>query len=100
MAEKGAWARIRKTVLESGSRADRLPPETAATPFVMWVKGSLEAAGEIGDTVTVITKSGRCESGELVAIDHSYELGYGTHVDPLRRIGDGARAVLSAGGGA
>jgi hypothetical protein len=94
MAEKGAWARIKKTVLESGQRADRLPEETRRVPFVMWVKGSLVEAGGVGDTVTVLTKSGRLESGELVEIDPVYELNYGGYVEQLRGIGDGAREIL------
>ncbi|MCL2557775.1 MAG: 2-amino-4-oxopentanoate thiolase subunit OrtA [Treponema sp.] len=94
MAEKGAWARIKKTVLQSGERADRLPEETRGVPFVMWVKGSLVAPGEIGEEVTVLTKSGRLESGELVEINPFYNIGYGEHVEQLRRIGDDAREIL------
>jgi len=97
MAEKGAWVRIKKTVLESGARADRLPEETRGVPFVMWVKGSLTEAGQTGETVTVLTKSGRLEQGELVEANPAYELGYGKHVEQLRRIGDEARKKLFGG---
>jgi len=99
MADKGAWARVKKTVLESARRANRLPEETTRVPFVMWVKGSLVEAGEIGDTVTVLTKSGRLETGELVEVNPAYQLDYGKYVEQLRCIGDDARTVLSSEGG-
>jgi len=100
MAEKGAWVRIKKVVFEGGQRSDRLPEETRKVPFVVWVKGELESAGEVGDTVRARTKSGRVEEGELVEVNPVYELGYGGHVEQLRRVGDGAReALFGAGGG-
>jgi len=98
MAGKGAWARIRKVVLESGERSTRLPEETRAVPFVVWVKGTLEESGEIGETVTVRTKSGRLETGELFEVNPVYELGYGAHVGQLLRVGDDAREILFGGG--
>ena len=94
MAEKGAWARIRKTVLQSSQRSTRLPEETSAVPFVMWVKGSLLAPCEIGGEASVRTKSGRVETGELVEVNPVYVLGYGAHVEQLGRIGDEAREAL------
>lgn len=94
MAEKGTWVKIKKTVLESAMRSDRLPEETRKVPFVSWVKGSLTDRGEIGGTVTVRTKTGRLETGELVEINPVYDLGYGSYVEQLRGIGDDARSLL------
>jgi hypothetical protein len=94
MAEKNSWVKIKKVVLESGQRSDRLPEETRNVPFVTWVKGSLAAEGNVGDTVKVITKTGRLEEGELVEVNPMYELNYGSYVGQLQHIGDDVRAIL------
>jgi len=94
MIEKGSWVRIKRTVLESSLRAERLPEETRKVPFVMWVKGSLLNEGRVGETVTVRTKSGRIEEGELLEVNPAYDLNYGKYVEQLRHIGEEAREIL------
>jgi len=98
MVEKGRWVRIKKIVLEAGQRADRLPEETRNVPFITWVKGTLISEGNIGQEVTVKTKSGRIETGELVEADPFYEINYGEYVHELSNIGDAAREILFGGG--
>lgn len=84
MAVRGKRIRIRKTVLESGERSERIPEDTRRTPMVMWVKGSLiESNGAVGDTVTVETDTGRRVAGELVDEAPSWNHGFGGQVPEL-----------------
>lgn len=97
--QKGSWVRIKKTILEKGKRTGRLPEETRAVPFEMWDKGRLLQDAAIGGEVTIQTRTGRFETGELVEVDPQYELNYGDFVPELLRIGDDARALLAQDGG-
>ena len=98
MAEIGTWVRIKQVVFEAAYRADKLPEETRAVPFITWVKGTLTADAVPGQTVTVRTKSGRFVSGELVEVNPAYELNYGGYVPQLQYIGDSAREIIFGGG--
>ncbi|MDR1541921.1 MAG: 2-amino-4-ketopentanoate thiolase [Clostridiales bacterium] len=97
MIEKGSWVSIRRTLLEPASRTGRLPDETKETPFVMWVKGRLEEAAEIGAPVAVITRTGRRENGVLEAVNPQYQLDYGDFTEELLFIDDQARKILFGG---
>ncbi|MDL2327060.1 2-amino-4-ketopentanoate thiolase [Ruminococcaceae bacterium OttesenSCG-928-A11] len=97
MVKKGTWVSIRKTLLEAAERTGRLPEETKKVPLVMWNKGYLAADAEIGDKVTVTTRTGRTQEGILEEAEPHWELGYGNFVPELLRIGDDARKMLFGG---
>lgn len=99
MIKQGSWVSIQKVLLEPQQRTASLPADTASTPFVMWVKGWLAADAELGDTVTVTTRTGRTEQGVLESENPNYALGYGDFVPELLTIGDRARALLKEGEG-
>lgn len=94
MAKKNDWVVITRVVLNPSERAAAVPEDTASTPLVMWVKGRLEADAEIGDEVTVVTRTGRLEHGKLVEVNPHYELGYGDFVPELLDVGDTVRDRL------
>ncbi|MCL2608885.1 MAG: 2-amino-4-oxopentanoate thiolase subunit OrtA [Treponema sp.] len=99
MAEKGQWVRIKRLVLESGQRADKLPEETGRVPFTVWVTGRLVSGAALGEEATVMTKTGRLEQGELLEVEPVYRLDYGRYVPQIAGIGEQAWAILAAGNG-
>lgn len=98
MVTKGSWVSLRKVLLEPEQRTGKIPEETRAVPLTMWVKGTLQADAEIGDTVEILTHTGRKETGVLEAVNPQYEINFGNFVPELLRIGDDARALLKKGG--
>ena len=99
MINKGTWVRIKRVILQDGERTGRLPDETKKVPFIMWDKGWLEQDASLGDTVTVKTRIGRTETGELVEAEPQYVLDYGHFVPELMDVSETARKVLAGGGG-
>jgi len=97
MIKKGAWVSLKRVLLTSEERTGRLPEETRKVPFIMWDKGYLTADAEIGETVTVITRTGREETGVLEEAEPAWNLGYGDFVPELPRIGETARSFLFNG---
>lgn len=97
MIKKGSWVSIQKTLLEPQQRTASIPDDTAATPFVLWVKGRLQNDAGIGDEVSVTTRTGRTESGILESVNPNYELNYGSFVPELLDIGEQARTLLKGG---
>lgn len=91
------WVRIQKTVLKPGERAEHLPEDTQNVPFVLWVKGYLNAESEIGDMVSVTTRTGRLETGILLEGEPRYQLDYGDFLQELLTIGEDARKLLDGG---
>ncbi|MDR2650587.1 MAG: 2-amino-4-ketopentanoate thiolase, partial [Clostridiales bacterium] len=67
---------------------------TKAFPFTVWVKGRLRRDAEIGGEASIITRSGRVETGVLEAVNPQYELDYGDFIEELIKIGDDARLLL------
>lgn len=93
--KKGDWVRIYKIVIPVGERSDNLPEDTKQVPMEMWDKGflvDLEAA--IGDQVTVETIVGREITGELVEVNPSYDINYGTCVTETLYIGKQLKEML------
>ena len=69
--------RIRWIVLRPEERAESVPTDTRAMPFVACVNGYLDdASAAIGDHVRVRTEIGRVLEGELIALaprtDHDF----------------------------
>ena len=95
---KDTWVRVRRVVLEVGQRTGRIPDETKNVPFVMWGKGYLMQDANLGEEVTVLTRTGRLETGVLEEVFPQYELNYGKFVPELMYVGDNARKMLFGGG--
>lgn len=97
---KGDWVQIYSVVLDPGDRAPQVPEDTAGVPLEMKVKGSLvEDSAGLGDHVTVTTAAGRVLTGELIAVDPPYEVGFGPPPGELRSVGSELRRILAGYGG-
>ena len=94
MVEKNSWVSISKVILKPEERTGRIPEETKAVPFVMWVKGHLLEDAEIGDEVSIKTCTGRIETGTLETKNPQYELNYGKFIEELLDIDASVRSIL------
>ena len=97
MAKKGDWVMIHNIVLKPEERSANLPEDTKKVPLEMWVKGYLQSDAKLGDTVTVITRTGRTAVGELVNKTQKYEHSFGSLVPEVLKIGDTVRKILFGG---
>lgn len=97
MVGKGTWVLIHRILLEPEERAPQVPDDTKKVPFEMWVKGSLQADAQIGDEVTVITKTGRKETGKLLEANPCYGHDFGKFVSELSFISGQVRDILLGG---
>jgi len=96
-ARRGAWVRIRWTVLGAGERAPQVPNDTKAVPLVARASGWLEddEAG-LGVMASVRTPSGRVLAGELIEIDPAPGHGFGRPVEELLAVGSDLRRRVKA----
>ena len=83
-------------LLEPADRSENLPPETADKPLTMWVKGFAQAAGVVGEVVTIETTTGRLVEGRLSAVNPGYFHTFGVPIPELVRVGVDLRARLAA----
>lgn len=97
MIKKGQWVQIERTILEPGERAPQVPEDTQKVPLIMWVKGFLEEDAKLGDEVKVKTRTGRIETGKLLAENPAYDLNYGNFVPELLKINIQVREELFGG---
>jgi len=94
MVKKGTYVQIRAVILKSGERAAGIPPDTAESPLVMWVKGHLMDDADIGEPAEVTTATGRVERGVLEKAEPVTTLDYGQFVPEIMEIGARVRGVL------
>ena len=97
MIKKGEWVLIHKNILEPSERAPQVPDDTKKVPLEMWLKGHLQADANIGDEVTVLTRTKRVVSGKLLEVNPYYKHDYGKFVPELLVIGDQVRDILFGG---
>ena len=90
----GDWVQIRSIVLPPGQRAPQVPADTQAVPLFMLVKGFLQHDARVGDEATITTVIGRRVTGELVAVNPTYDHDYGRPVLELLSIGPELRQIL------
>lgn len=95
-ARKGDWVEVESVLLEPADRSRNLPPDTAAQPLRMWVKGFAQADGALGEPMTVETVTGRLVSGVLSDVLPGYFHTFGRPVPELVRVGTDLRARLAA----
>ncbi|MDN5335264.1 MAG: 2-amino-4-ketopentanoate thiolase alpha subunit [Synergistales bacterium] len=92
---KGDWVQIHQIVLEAHDRAPQVPEDTALVPLEMKVKGVLvDENAEIGDQVVIETAAGRKLKGTLMAVNPSYDVGFGPPPRELRNVGNELRRIL------
>lgn len=98
MAKINDWVQIHIDVLKPEERATNIPEDTRCVPLEMWVKGRLvNDAAEIGDTVTVVTKTGRNVTGTLCAVNPSFTHNFGDYVPELDTIEETVKTMLFGG---
>ncbi len=85
-ARNGDWVQVHRIVLRADERAPQVPDDTKLVPLEVWVKGTLQHDAHIGETVQIITMSGRKDTGTLVAVNPDYAHGYGRFVPELHAI--------------
>ena len=93
-AKKGDWVQIRQIILEPGQRSSQVPEDTSKVPLVLLVKGFLTSDANLGDKVTITTVIGREITGELVAVNPSYNHSFGSPPRELISIGSELRRML------
>lgn len=96
-AKKGDWVQISNVVLPAGSRAPHVPEDTQKCDLMMWVKGTIQSDAQIGDTVEVITMTGRRETGVLCEVNPGYTHTYGQFVPELHQIQQQLRQLVFGG---
>ena len=97
MIEKGRWVQIHRNILEPSERAPQVPDDTKAVPLEMWIKGYLQDDAEIGSEVTVVTRTGRIETGTLLEAEPYYKHDYGRFIPELLVISEQARVLVFGG---
>ena len=97
MVKKGEWVLIHKIVLTPEQRAPQVPDDTKNVPLELWVKGYLQQDANIGDEVTVLTRTKRLETGKLLEVNPYYKHDFGKFVPELLAVGDQAREILFGG---
>jgi hypothetical protein len=91
----GDWVEVERVLLEPADRSKNLPPETADKPLRLWIKGFAQAAGALGDPMTIETMTGRLVEGSLSAINPGYFHTFGNPIPELARVGLDLRARLA-----
>ena len=98
MAKKNDWVQIHIDVLKPEERATNIPEDTRHVPLEMWVKGHLvNDEAEIGDTVTIKTKTGRTVTGTMCALNPSFTHNFGNYVPELDQIEETVKDILFGG---
>ena len=98
MAKQNDWVQIHIDVLKPEERAANIPEDTRHVPLEMWVKGHLlTETAELGDIVTVRTKTGRVVEGKLCAVNPSFKHNFGDYVPELDEIDETVKSILFGG---
>lgn len=97
MAKKGDWVRIHRIVLTPEQRAGQVPDDTKKVPLEMWVKGHLLEDAEIGEEVTVLTRTKREVSGKLLEVNPVYTHSFGKFVPELLAVSEQVWDALFGG---
>ena len=97
MIKKGEWGLIHRNVLEPSQRAPQVPDDTKKVPLEMWIKGYLQEDANVGDEVTVLTRTKRIEKGTLLEANPYYKHDFGTFVPELIQISDQVKEIVFGG---
>ena len=87
----GTRVEIRARVLDPVDRAPGLPPDTAALPYEMRARGTLLAAGTVGEEASIVTAARRTLVGVLAQVEpadtHTFGRPHPALVEVAGRIG-------------
>lgn len=97
MIKKGEWVLIHRIVMEPSARAPQVPDDTKKVPLELWVKGYLQEDANIGDEVTVLTRTKRIEKGKLLEVNPYYKHDFGKFVPELLKVNEQVRDILFGG---
>jgi hypothetical protein len=97
MIKKGEWVLIHRNVLEPSQRAPQVPEDTKNVPLELWVKGYLQEDANVGDEVTVLTRTKRVERGTLLEANPYYKHDFGKFVPELLVVSEQVRDILFGG---
>jgi hypothetical protein len=97
MIKKGEWVLIHRNVLEPSQRAPQVPDDTKNVPLELWVKGYLQEDANVGDEVTVLTRTKRVERGTLLEANPYYKHDFGKFVPELLVVSEQVRDILFGG---
>ncbi|HOX06871.1 MAG TPA: 2-amino-4-oxopentanoate thiolase subunit OrtA [Planctomycetota bacterium] len=97
-ATVGDWVEISAVLLAPGERSPNLPPETAAVPLVMRVRGWAQKAGRIGAKISVKTQAGRVLHGKLLAVNPRFDHDFGGCVPELIDVRRRLKELMAKGG--
>lgn len=97
MIKKNAWVQIHSNILEPHERAPQVPEDTKALPLEMWINGVLQEDANIGDEVTILTRTKRTEKGRLLTENPRYSHDFGDYVPELLVIGEQVRSIVFGG---
>ena len=97
MIKKDRWVLIHRNVLEPSERAVQVPDDTKKVPLELWTKGYLQEDANIGDEVTVLTRTKRMEKGTLLEAAPYYKHDFGKFVPELITISDQVKEIVFGG---
>ncbi len=81
VAHKGDWVLIEQVYLMAKQRQNHLPADTQAKDFTLRIKGFLsDETVEIGNSCSVVTKTGRYIEGRLLEVFPSYRHSFGNYL--------------------
>ena len=96
-AKKGDWVQIHNVVLSAGQRAPQVPEDTQACDLELWVKGIAQSDAKEGETLEVMTVTGRIVKGTLCDVNPKYTHTYGDFVPELLKVDFQVKDILFGG---
>ena len=97
MIKKNTWVQIHTIILNPMNRSNKLPNETKKHPLECWMKGYLSHDANIGDEVSIVTLTGRKETGTLIKANPAYLHTYGEFVPEILTIDAIVKQALKEG---
>jgi len=92
--KKGDWVEIHRVIFPAKERTAALPADTLIVPYEMWLKGYALEEGQIGNSCTITTITGRSLEGILTEINPGFSHSFGPAVAELQQIGPELREDL------
>lgn len=95
VVKAGSYVQIHKIELKPEERTGKLPEDTKKVPLELWTKGFLQEEAKMNDEVTIKTITGRMVNGTLIAVNPTYDYGFGkTFVPELLKVGIQVRRIV------
>lgn len=73
----GTWVEIEWIILEPDARSENVPPDTAGLPYVGRARGLARGEPQVGETVDIVTLTGRTLRGQVVDATPGYTHSFG-----------------------